>query len=91
MDGGKRVMKVKKSSGEYLTHYEGYWCSISVHLDGTGQVMLGFPDADGRQMMEQATIPQVWDFLDKVETLDREEFDDWVMDHLPSPPAAKNH
>jgi hypothetical protein len=75
-------MKVKKSSGEYLTLYEGYWCSISVHLDGTGQVLLGFPGADGRQIMEAVTIPQVWAFLENVEALDREEFDDWVTDHV---------
>jgi hypothetical protein len=76
-------MKVRKRLGEFLTHYEGDWCSISVHRDGTGQVVLGFPDPDGRTVSEQATIPQVWDFLETVEYREREELDDWVMSHLP--------
>ena len=77
-------MKVRKRSGDYVTHYEGNWCSIGVHQDGRGQVVLGFPDLDGRLVSESATIPQVWDFLERVEVLEREEFDSWVMDHLPA-------
>ena len=76
-------MKVRKRTGDFLTHYEGHWCSIGVHRDGRGQVVLGFPDADGRLVSEAATIPQVWDFLEGVEALEREELDTWVMDHLP--------
>ena len=76
-------MKVRKRAGELITHYEGNSCSIGVHRDGRGQVMLAFPDPDGRLVSESATIPQVWDFLENVERLDREELDSWVMDHLP--------
>ncbi len=78
-------MKVRKTKGEFITRYEGYLCSIGVHRDGRGQVLLGFLDADGHPVSETATIPQVWDFLEHVEALDREELDSWVMDHLPSP------
>jgi len=84
-------MKVKKSSGAYLTRYDGYWCSISVRRDGTGQVLIGFPAADGSQILETATIPQVWDFLENVEKLDREEFDDWVLEHAPPTHPPRNH
>lgn len=77
-------MKVRKRSGDYVTHYEGNSCSIAVHQDGRGQVLLGFPDPDGHLVSESATIPQVWDFLERVEVLEREELDSWVMDHLPA-------
>ncbi len=76
-------MKVRKHSGRQHTRYEGDWCSISVRHDGTGQVLLGFPAADGGQASRAATIPQVWEFLERAETLEREAFDDWVMAHLP--------
>lgn len=76
-------MKVRKWSGEFVTHYEGNSCSIGVHQDGRGQVLLGFPDPHGRLVSESATIPQVWDFLEQIDVLDREDLDDWVMDHLP--------
>ncbi len=41
-------MKVTKKIVDNVTHYEGIWCSIGVHQDGRGQVMIGFPDTDGR-------------------------------------------
>ncbi|MEN3975782.1 hypothetical protein [Emcibacter sp. SYSU 3D8] len=76
-------MKVRTRAAEFVTHYEGNWCSIGVHRDGRGQVLLAFPDPDGRIISEAATVPQVWDFLEGVERLDREELDRWVMGHLP--------
>ena len=76
-------MKVTKKIVDNVTHYEGTWCSIGVHQDGRGQVMIGFPDTDGRQVSKSATIPQVWAFLEYVEGLDRDELDTWVMEHLP--------
>ncbi|MGE0667162.1 MAG: hypothetical protein AB7O49_11455 [Sphingomonadales bacterium] len=76
-------MKVRKRTVDRITHYEGNWCSIGVHHDGRGQVMIGFPDPEGRLVSETATIPQVWDFLESVEDLERDELDSWVMQHLP--------
>ncbi len=77
-------MKVRKRAANFVTHYEGDLCSIGVHQDGRGQVTLGFPDPDGRLVSESATIPEVWDFLEHIEALEREELDSWVMDHLPN-------
>jgi hypothetical protein len=51
--------------------------------------MLGFPDPDGRLVSESATIPQVWDFLENIERLDREELDSWVMEHLADTSAPR--
>lgn len=53
-----------------------------------GPGILGYPDQDGRPASEAATIPQVWDFLEQVEALNREELDRWVMAHLPAPAPA---